>query len=126
MILQRIFLESFLQTKLNDSRAAVSDLEIKMSESKGELSSMSKRLETLSTDNEKLTFQLAEMSGTAANNAQTLTKRNESLQKMVQRNKLAFSSHLQIPFVISRSNFWRPTWSERSARFLTRKSNSTK
>ena len=71
------------KSKLSESRSTVSGLELDMSAIRGENAALAKRVQELGSDNERLTCELSEATGSAANNAQTLTKRNESLQKMV-------------------------------------------
>lgn len=54
-----------------------------MSEARGENAALQRRLEETSGEAEKLSLQLAEVTGNAATNATSATKRNEALQKMV-------------------------------------------
>lgn len=71
------------KAKLSQSREEVSRLELSLSEANGEMASIQKKLESINALNEDLTCQLADLSGNAASKTETLTKRNESLQKMV-------------------------------------------
>ena len=74
---------SFLQEKLTHSRQTISDLESDLSKSDSKLDQIQRDLDSKRGDVEKLTLQLAEISGNAMNSAKSLTTRNESLQKMV-------------------------------------------
>jgi hypothetical protein len=60
-----------------------SELELKLSEARGENSALQQRLETVSADVEANACKLAEVTGSAAASSLAMTKRNESLQKMV-------------------------------------------
>lgn len=71
------------KVKLSEVRSQLSSLEVTLSEVKGENIVLKSRVEEIAGENEKLACQLSEMTGKAANNAQSLTKRNEALQKMV-------------------------------------------
>ena len=51
---------------------------------KAELEAISQEVDQCRGQNEKLTLQLGEMTGSACQNEKTLKSRNESLQKMVQ------------------------------------------
>lgn len=54
-----------------------------MSELKANNSSLHSRLEEASSEKERLSCQVADVSGNAATNAAAMAKRNEALQKMV-------------------------------------------
>ena len=73
----------YFQEKYNESRDALTEFESQMSASKCELDKLSKENSNLRSENEKLSWQLSEVSGTALHSETTLKCRNESLQKMV-------------------------------------------
>lgn len=68
---------------MTHSRQTISDLESDLSKSDSKLDQIQRDLDSKRGDVEKLTLQLAEISGNAMNSAKSLTTRNESLQKMV-------------------------------------------
>ena len=68
---------------MTHSRQTISDLESDLSKSGSKLDQIQRDLDSKRGDAEKLTLQLAEISGNAMNSAKSLTTRNESLQKMV-------------------------------------------
>ena len=73
----------FLQEKLTNSRTAVSELEENLAQSGSKLDHLQKELDLKRSDSEKMSLQLAEISGNAMTSAKSLSSRNESLQKMV-------------------------------------------
>ena len=74
---------SDLKSKLTESRSAISKLEASIAESQAESNCLKKEINYIRTDKEKLACQLADISGSAIASTQTLTSKNESLQKMV-------------------------------------------
>jgi len=79
---KKIFFFIF-QTKLTETRNSLSELEVKSSETKFELEALQKDLDQTRSENEKLSCQLADMSGHSLKTEKSLQSRNESLQKMV-------------------------------------------
>jgi Tfp pilus assembly protein PilO len=71
------------QEKLTESRKTLCEQESSQADSAENLSHVRKELDSKRDEVEKLTLQLAEMSGNALTSAKSLTSRNESLQKMV-------------------------------------------
>ena len=71
------------QTKFEQGRKEVSDLNVQLSTSLSEVSSLSKDLETVKSAKEKLSLELAEISGNALTQSQSQAERNDNLTKMV-------------------------------------------
>ncbi len=70
------------KSRLSESRSSASSLELELSAARGENSALQRRLEESSLEGERVSCQLAEVTGAAASNAASLTKRCESLQRM--------------------------------------------
>ena len=71
------------QTKFEQGRKELSDLNIQLSTSLSDLSSLSKELESVKSAKEKLSLELAEISGNALTQFQSQSERNDNLTKMV-------------------------------------------
>lgn len=68
---------------MNESRTSLSESEAKLTESKAEFEALSKEMALLREENEKLSCQLSDVSGSALSSEKSFKKRNESLSKMV-------------------------------------------
>ena len=70
-----------LKSKLTDSRNTVSQMEVNVTESQAETKCLKEELNHNRNEKERLACQLADISGSAIASAQSLTSKNESLQK---------------------------------------------
>lgn len=81
--MQNHFFKLFAKAKLNQSRQYVETLESDLTESKKRVDSIQKDLDEKRCEFERKSEQMAELSGKTISNVNSLTSRNESLQKMV-------------------------------------------
>ena len=79
-----------LKSKLTDSRNTVSQMEVNVTESQAETKCLKEELNHNRNEKERLACQLADISGSAIASAQSLTSKNESLQKMVSTFKINY------------------------------------
>ena len=76
-------LQKCFKAKLTSSRETITSLEENLAQTGSELEHLRGELDRKRGEGERFSLQLAEISGNAMTNAQSLTSRNESLQKMV-------------------------------------------
>ena len=72
-----------MKIKLTESRSTISQNEIALVEYQAENQALKQDLNVIRNEKEKLTCQLADISGSAVASAQSFASKNESLQKMV-------------------------------------------
>ena len=72
-----------LKIKLTESRSTISQNEIALVEGQAESNALKQELNVVRNEKERLSCQLADISGSAVASAQSFTSKNESLQKMV-------------------------------------------